>query len=160
VKLRTKNPVARLAAVLFILAIVLVGCLLLPVAFKARLVRTFPFGGSYSTYDRLADMLKLGMSADEVLAILGSPESQHDLPGGHRWMYDEVGSTTGWSCVVDLADDGKTYRLCYFVNVEHVVFPTSRHREFGNPLDKGKFDGDWLLKKRREEWSQQAQPNL
>ena len=134
-------------------------CYAFPRASKARVIRTLSWSGSYQTYDRLADMLRIGMTADEVRAVLGAPESVYELPAGLRWLYDEVEATTGWLCIADFAPVHGVHRLQYFCNVEHIVFPTSRHREFGSPIDDGEFKGVSLLRARRNEWQKARRPN-
>src|SRR5690348_415800 len=93
---------SRLAGIFVCFCVVaLIACFALSRSFRASVYRTFPYGGSYQTYDRLADLLRLGKSADEVRKILGSPGRQEDLQRGQRWTYSDDGPTAGWTCTVD-----------------------------------------------------------
>jgi len=91
-----------------------IACLALSASFRASVYRAVPFGGSYSTYNRLADMLRLGMSTNEVHSILGRPDSQEDLEHGQRWSFSNDGPTAGWTCVVDFSLAAGTLHLAYF----------------------------------------------
>lgn len=126
----------------------------LPVSGKVRIIRAeYAFTKDwYPTYSRLGDMLKPGMTPDEVCAVLGKPDIQRTEAGGERWEYDEEGPTAGGTCVVDFAPDKQTFHLCFFIDVQHVLFPDSPHRYFGVPIDDGKFDGDFLLQKSWDIW--------
>ena len=121
--------------------------------------RAVPYGGSYSTYNRLADSLRLGMSADEARKILGTPQEQENLDGGERWMFFDEGPTAGWTCVVDFSSEAGKLRLAYFLSVQHRAFTNSLHREFGNPVDGGEFQSDPFLKMRRERWHRETRSN-
>ena len=131
----------------------------LSASFRASVLRAVPYGGSYATYDRLADSLRLGMSIDEVRSILGTPQTHEDLERGQRWTFFDDGPTAGWACVADFASAGATLRLAYFLNVQHRVFTNSPHREFGSPVDGGQFRSDPLLKVRRDQWRQETRSN-
>ena len=126
----------------------------LSASFRASVLRAFPYGGSYSTYDRLAGSLSLGMSIDEVRKILGTPPAQENLECGQRWRFFDDGPTAGWTCVVDFSSDAGKLRLAYFFNVQNRVFTNSPHRELGSPVDGGEFRNDPLLKLRRDQWRQ------
>jgi hypothetical protein len=92
------------------------------------------------------------MTGDAVRSILGKPETQEDLGGGQRWTYFDDGPTAAWTCVVDFAPDGGSLRLSYFLNVQNRAFTNSLHREFGSPVDGGRFQSDPFLKMRRDQW--------
>ncbi len=128
-------------------------------SFRASVFRAVPYGGSYSTYNRLADSLRLGMSVDETRRILGTPRTQEDLGRGQRWTFFDDGPTAGWTCVVDFSSDAGKLRLAYFFNVQHRVFTNSLHREFGSPVDGGVFRSDPFLKMRRDQWHHGARSN-
>jgi hypothetical protein len=131
----------------------------LSTSFRASVYRAIPYGGSYSTFDRLADMLRLGMNTNEVCRILGTPQTQEDLGHGQRWRFSDEGPAAGWICVVDFSSDAGTMRLSYFFSVQHLAFTNSLHREFGSPVDGGEFRGDPLLKIRRDQWWGQTRSN-
>jgi len=99
------------------------------------------------------------MSTDEVHSILGKPQTQEDLEGGQRWIFFDDGPTAGWTCVVDFASEGGSLRLSYFFNVQHRAFTNSLHREFGSPVDGGKFQSDRFLKMRRDQWYGKTRSN-
>jgi hypothetical protein len=153
---RELHKKAFLVVIALIISVVL-GWSFLPTHRKAQIIRAVPLGGSYATFDRLAKRLRLGMTTTEVTGILGASEHITRISGGQRWTYDEVAATTGWVCIVDFGTDG---RLQYFFNVEHVVFPASPRREFGKPLDGGRFDGDLGLQfyKKREQKTETNSP--
>ena len=143
---------SRLAGIFVCFCVVaLTAWFALSASFRAHVYRTVPFGGSYSTYDRLADMLRLGMSADEARSLLGRPEFQEDLKHGQRWSFSDDGPTAGWTCVVDFSSDTGSLRLAYFLSVQHRVFTNSLYREFGSPVDGGEFRSDPFLKIRRDQ---------
>jgi hypothetical protein len=121
-----------------------------PTAFRARVIRNVPFASPYTTFNRLSDLLKVGMSPEEVRRILGAPEDQREMPGGRRWVYVEDGSeaTSGWLCVADFETGAGNEKLRYFCNIEHVVFPSSGVRQFGVPLQSNVFDELWVLNRR------------
>ncbi len=127
--------------------------------FRASVYRAVPFGGSYSTYERLAASLCLGMSTDEVRSILGSPQTQEQLEHGQRWIFFDDGPTAGWTCVVDFSSGANTLRLAYFFNVQHRAFTNSLHRELGSPVDGGEFRSDPFLKMRRDQWYKKTLTN-
>jgi hypothetical protein len=151
-KMHFKKQVVRLIALLGFCAVSFVVWHFVPAKAKANVYRALPYGGSYSTYERLANLLKLGMVSAEVRDILGKPGRQEDLDGGQRWEFSDVGPTAGWTCIVDFAPKDGGLRLCYFFDVQHVVFTNSLHHQFGSPVDGGDFRGDPLLKIRREQW--------
>ena len=128
-------------------------------SFRARVFRAVPYGGSYSTYDRLADSLRLGMSVDQVRTILGTPQTQEGLERGQRWTFFDDGPTAGWTCVVDFSSDAGMLRFAYFLNVQHRAFTNSLHRELGNPVDGGEFRSDPFLKMRRDHWRRETRSN-
>jgi hypothetical protein len=119
--------------------------------------RAVPYSGSYSTYDRLADSLRLGMSVDEVRKTLGKPQAQESLERGERWTFFDDGPTAGWTCVVDFSSDSGKLRLAYFFNVQHRAFTNSLHRELGSPVDGGEFRSDPFLKLRRDQWHRSSE---
>ena len=143
-----------IAVPIWILVVGVLTWLVVSPSFRASVYREISLGGPYSRYDRLANLLRLGMTTDEVRRILGRPETQEDLEGGQRWMFCDDGteSTSGWTCIVDFSSEAGTLRLAYFFNVQHVVFTNSPHREIGRPIDGGEFRGDPTLKRRREQW--------
>ncbi|SPE56612.1 exported hypothetical protein [Verrucomicrobia bacterium] len=156
---RVRNPAALAVAALGLVAAGCIGWQFLPAATKAEVIRRFRVGDAYSTYNRLSGMLKLGTSDEVVRAILGPPDTEQDVPGGRRWIYEEAGQTTGWVCIVDFALSEGTPRLSYFCNVQHLAFPKSLHREFGSPLDSGKFEALPLLQERRSQWRSERVPD-
>ena len=129
----------------------------LSASFRASVYRAVPYSGSYSTYDRLADSLRLGMSVDEVRKTLGNPQAQECLERGERWTFFDDGPTAGWTCVVDFSSDAGELRLAYFFNVQHRAFTNSLHRELGSPVDGGEFRSDPFLKLRRDQWHRSNQ---
>jgi len=131
----------------------------LSASFRAAVYRAVPYVGSYSTYDRLADSLRLGMSADEAGKILGRPHQQENLGSGERWTFFDDGPTAEWTCVVDFSYEAGKLRLAYFFNVQHRVFTNSLHRELGSPVDGGEFRSDPFLKMRRDQWHKGARSN-
>jgi outer membrane protein assembly factor BamE (lipoprotein component of BamABCDE complex) len=145
--------------IISICALGLASWLVFSVSFRAKPYRAVPFGGSYATYDRLADLLRLNMSLDEVRRILGQPQIEEDVMGGRRWTFLEDGPTAGGTCIVDFSPDNGTLRLAYFLNIQHVVFTNSLHREFGSPVDGGEFRNDPLLKMRWDQWFGKARSN-
>jgi hypothetical protein len=153
-KPQLKAFLAGLAVIIFVCILVRLSWSLSSVSEKVKIIRAeYSFTKDwYSTYSHLGDMLKLGMTPDEVSAILGEPDVRETLAGGKRWVYSETGPTAGGTCVVDFAPDKKTFHLCFFIDVQNVVFPDSPHCYFGVPIDDGKFDGDFLLKKSWDIW--------
>ena len=147
-----KKPLPGLLIVICVCAGSLLAWHLLPATTKADVYRAFPYGGSYATYERLANFLKPGMTIEEVRGILGKPNRRQTLNDGERWTFADDGPTAGWICIVDFSAKNRRRQLCYFFNVEHVAFANSLHHQFGNPLDSGKFDGDLMLKLRRDQW--------
>jgi hypothetical protein len=121
------------------------------VAIKAEIIRSNVFGDFYSTHNRLGNLLKIGMTPGEVRSVLGEADIKQTMTNGFRWSYGETGPTAGAICVVDFATNENPH-LCFFLNVSHVIFPDFSHQEFGNPLDGGKFDGDFPLEKCWNEW--------
>ena len=159
--MKTRIRKSRLAGIFVCLCVMaLIAVFALSASFRARVYRTVSYGGSYQTYDRLADMLRLGMSTDEVRGILGRPDSQEDLERGQRWTYCDDGSTAGWTCVVDFSSDAGSLRFTYFFSVQHRAFTNSLHREFGSPVDGGEFRSDPFLKMRRDRWYGKTRSNL
>ncbi|MGA2240767.1 MAG: hypothetical protein ABSH11_01835 [Verrucomicrobiota bacterium] len=153
----------QLVTLVVLLSIFVAGRLvwpLLPVSIRVKAIRAeySVTDDWYPTYNQLGNMLKLGMTTEEVGAILGAPDIQEAVAGGKRWNYCEVGPTSGGGCVVDFSPDGNAFRLCYFVNYEHLVFRDSSHREFGNPVDGGRFEGNPGLKMRWNEWYGKKRP--
>jgi hypothetical protein len=129
-----------------------------PAATKSEIFRSNIFGDFYSTHNHLGNLLKIGMTPDEVHSILGEPDIKRTMTNGFRWSYGEEGPTASGICVVDFSMDGKTAGLCFFVNVENTVFyRESPHHEFGNPIDNGKFDLDFCLKRCWDEWHKKKQ---
>jgi hypothetical protein len=118
-----------------------------------------PFDGSYSKYDRLANLLRASMSAGEAGKILGEPETQESLSGGLRWTFSDTESTADWICVADFSPGVTNLQLSYFLNLQHRAFTNSLHREFGTPVDGGEFRSDPFLKMRRDQWRRIAPPN-
>ncbi|HWD91229.1 MAG TPA: hypothetical protein VG938_02660 [Verrucomicrobiae bacterium] len=106
----------------------------------------------YSRHDHLGNLLRAGMTTNDVMAVLGPPEIQMSVTGGDRWSYSDQGPTSGAGCVVDFAPEGGVLRLRYFLNYQHLLFRDGLHREFGSPVDGGSFKDDPFLKLRWDEW--------
>ena len=155
-----KPLLIAMAAILLVVIAARLAWPILPVSLRVRIIRSeyVLTNDWFPTYNRLGDMLRLGMSPDEVGAVLGPPDIQQTFANGKRWSYDETGPTSGGTCMVDFASDGGVLRLCYFVNVQHVLFRDSPHREFGSPVDGGRFEGD-LLQLRWAEWHRGERSN-
>ena len=149
---RFRKPVFVLLIPLCACAAALIGWRLLPLSTRAAVYRTFPYRGSYFTYERLADSLRLGMNIEDVRGVLGKPQTQEALAGGQRWTFIEDGPTAGWTCIVDFSSEAGTLRLSYFFNVQHRVFTNSLHREIGAPMVCCEFRIDPFLKMRRDQW--------
>jgi hypothetical protein len=155
-----KKLLASLAVLLSIFVAARLAWPLLPVSVRVKAIRA-EYSVSddwYPTYNSLGDMLKLGMTTEEVRTILGMPDIQETVAGGKRWNYLEVGPTSTGGCVVDFTPDGDAFRLCFFVNFVGLVFRESPHREFGSPVDGGRFEGDPGLNMRWQEWHGKKQP--
>jgi outer membrane protein assembly factor BamE (lipoprotein component of BamABCDE complex) len=117
---------------------------LYPVAVKTKIIAATS-ATKWSEYQRLTKMLSLGMEPAEVQRILGAPTIADTLSIGQRWIYFEDESTAGWTCAVEFKreEEGTTgaLKLCYVVNIEHVVFPDSERFEMGEKLNLKEPEG-------------------
>ena len=107
--------------------------------FQIAMYKRLPLGGSFDRYTRLTKYLRIGMSPSQVQAVLGPPESIQTFTNGVRWLYNEVGATSGWEYVAEFQNSKGSPELTYLRNVEHVVFPSSRRLEVGTRLNAPQF---------------------
>ena len=90
----------------------------------------------WARQNRLGALVKLGMSPDEVEAILGRPMSQKDLAGGFRWRYWDRKLCAGSSLIVEFATFPSP-RVA-FVHQEcpaHQLAPNPRYYTVGKTLE-------------------------
>lgn len=142
--LKKKLVVLGIAGVVVVAVVLTLMWPLCPLALKKTII-TATSATKWSEYQRLTKMLSLGMEPAEVQRILGAPTIADTLSVGQRWIYFEDESTAGWTCAVEFKQEGEgtngTLRLCYVVNIKHVVFPDAKRFEMGKKLDLKEPEG-------------------
>ena len=137
--------------ILLALAAVMVGALiavwsLYPVPVKRGII-VATSTTKWAEYERLTKLLSLGMEPAQVERILGKPSLAETLSVGQRWAYMEDGPTAGWTCVVEFKreEPAQLLKLCYVLNIQHVVFRDSPRSEIGQKLNLKEPEGTIML---------------
>jgi len=139
-----KRAVLGIASVAVVAVVLTLMWPLYPLAVKKTVIAATS-ATKWAEFKRLTKMLSLGMEPAEVQRILGAPTIADTVSVGERWIYLEDESTAGWTCAVEFKrEEAKTngaLRLCYVVNIEHVIFPDSERFEMGEKLNLKEPEG-------------------
>jgi outer membrane protein assembly factor BamE (lipoprotein component of BamABCDE complex) len=137
------RPKKTLLSVILALTLVVLLWPFYPVSIKRQVIIVTSIS-HWSKFQKLRQLLRLGMEQREVELVLGPPDVKEARAIGARWTYCERGSTAGGVFIVEfkpqiLHKKQDDLRLCYIANFEHVVFPDAQRFEMGEKLEGGKF---------------------